>query len=311
MSEVSERRRKPRQKAGRGDEAVWVVLHNVPGAASAIRAKVLDTSELGLGIETDHRLQSDTVLTVDGDFGHNGAYGSNGKVQARVVDCKSVHGVFRAGLEFQHSHDNGGSSSGAGAGTAAATSSEAVPDYYEVLQISPNADPDMIHRVYRLLAQRYHPDNKESGDEKSFRAITDAYKVLSEPEKRAAYDVNLHAYRQVRWKIFDQRQAAIGKVAEKSKRKGILDLLYTKRCNEPEKPAMSLHELEDLLGCPREHLEFSIWYLKENGLIARGDNGRVAVTAKGVDWAEQEEAAEQLRADRLLMAARTSDSSQN
>ncbi len=43
----------------------------------------------------------------------------------------------------------------------------------------------MIHRVYRLLAQRYHPDNGITGDEKSFRAITDAYKVLSEPEKRA------------------------------------------------------------------------------------------------------------------------------
>ena len=161
----------------------------------------------------------------------------------------------------------------------------------------------MIHRVYRLLAQRYHPDNGTTGDEKAFRAITDAYKVLSEPEKRAAYDVNLHAYRQVRWRIFDQRQAAVGKVAEKSKRKGILDLLYTKRCNEPEKPTMNLHELEDLLGCPREHLEFSLWYLKENGLVTRMDNGRFSVTAKGVDWAEQEEAAARLRDDRLLPAS--------
>jgi predicted transcriptional regulator len=128
--------------------------------------------------------------------------------------------------------------------------------------------------------------------------------VLSEPEKRAAYDVNLHTYRQIRWKIFDQRQASIGKVAEKSKRKGILDLLYLQRATEPEKPTMNLHEMEDLLGCPREHLEFSLWYLKENGLVTRMDNGRFAVTAKGVDWAEQEEAADRLRADRLLGAPR-------
>jgi curved DNA-binding protein CbpA len=161
----------------------------------------------------------------------------------------------------------------------------------------------MIHRVYRLLAQRYHPDNAISGDEKAFRAITDAYQVLSDPEKRASYDVNLHAYRQVRWRIFDQRQASIGKVAEKSKRKGIVDLLYTMRANEPEKPSMNLHDLEDLLGCPREHLEFSLWYLKENGLVTRMDNGRFAVTAKGVDWAEQEEAAARLREDRLLPAS--------
>jgi len=178
-------------------------------------------------------------------------------------------------------------------------------DYYELLQISPNADPDMIHRVYRLLAQRYHPDNTVTGDEQSFRAITEAYKVLSEPETRAAYDVQLHSYRQIRWRIFDQRQAAMGKLAEKSKRRGILELLYTQRCNEPEKPSMNLHELEDLLGCPREHLEFSLWYLKENGLVVRMDNGRFSVTAKGVDWAETEEATERLRDDRLLTASRT------
>jgi len=291
MSEVSERRRKPRRKPVEPAEPTWVALHNVPGSSAEIRAKLLDTNELGLGVETDQRLEPDIVVTVEGPIGPQGTIT---KVWARVVECLPVRGSFRSGLLFEDSSGNGNG--------APAASGDPVPDYYEVLQISPNADPDMIHRVYRLLAQRYHPDNKESGDEKAFRAITDAYKVLSEPEKRAKYDVSLHAYRQVRWRIFDQRQAAIGKVAEKSKRKGILDLLYTKRCNEPEKPSMNLHELEDLLGCPREHLEFSIWYLKENGLIMRMDNGRIAVTAKGVDWAEQEEAA-QLRADRMIEAS--------
>ncbi len=283
MSEVSERRRKPRHKAGRTDEPVWVILSGIPGSAAEVRAKVVDTNELGLAIETDCRLEPNAVLTADGQFGRHRP--------VRVVECKPFQGGFRIGLAFENG--NG----------AAAASGEAVPDYYELLQISPNADPDMIHRVYRLLAQRYHPDNTDTGDEIAFRAITDAYKVLSEPEKRAAYDVNLHAYRQVRWRIFDQRQASIGKLAERSKRKGIVDLLYTKRSNEPEKPSMNLHELEDLLGCPREHLEFSLWYLKENGLVTRMDNGRFAVSAKGVDWAEQEEAAERLREDRLLSAS--------
>lgn len=294
MSEVSERRKKPRQKPTRTSEPIWVILRNIPGATAEVRAKVVDTNELGLGLETDCRVEPNAVLTVEGQIGLHPAQGT---VRARVVECKSFHGAFRIGLIFENE-----SAAGNGNGHAA-RSTEAIPDYYELLQISPNADPDMIHRVYRLLAQRYHPDNGTSGDEKQFRAITDAYKVLSEPEKRAAYDVNLHAYRQIRWKIFDQRQASIGKVAEKSKRKGILDLLYTKRATEPEKPTMNLHELEDLLGCPREHLEFSLWYLKENGLVTRMDNGRFAVSAKGVDWAEQEEAAERLRADRLLEAS--------
>jgi hypothetical protein len=285
MSEVSERRRKPRHKPGRTDEPFSVTLLDVPGSAAEVRAKVLDSNDLGLGIETDGRLEPNTLLTVDGKIG-----GHNGKMRARVLNCSPFQGAFRASLVFEN---------GSARGPA---STEAVPDYYEVLQISQNADPDMIHRVYRLLAQRYHPDNTVTGDEHSFRAITDAYKVLSEPEKRAAYDVNLHAYRQVRWRIFDQRQASVGKLAERSKRKGILDLLYTKRSNEPEKPSMNLHELEDLLGCPREHLEFSLWYMKENGLVTRMDNGRFSISAKGVDWAEQEEAADRLRADRLLPA---------
>jgi DnaJ-domain-containing protein 1 len=286
MSEVSERRRKTRQKPARDPHQV--TLLNVPGSVGEVRAKLLDMNDVGLGVETDCVLELNAVIIIQGQLGHDG---STSKTRARVVRCDAIPGGYRTGLALETGPGHNGKA-------------EAVPDYYELLQISPNADPDMIHRVYRLLAQRYHPDNASSGDEKTFRAITDAYTVLSEPEKRAAYDVHLHAYRQVRWRIFDQRQAAMGKIAEKSKRRGLLDLLYTQRCNEPEKPSMNLHELEDLLGCPREHLEFSLWYLKENGLVIKMDNGRYAVTAKGVDWAEQEEASERLREDRLLPAAR-------
>ena len=62
-------------------------------------------------------------------------------------------------------------------------------DLYEVLQVSENAEPDTIQRVYRLLAQRFHPDNTDTGNEARFRAVHDAYTVLSDPEKRARYDV--------------------------------------------------------------------------------------------------------------------------
>ena len=59
-------------------------------------------------------------------------------------------------------------------------------DYYEVLQVSDTAEPETINRVYRIFAQRYHPDNKETGNEARFREITEAYQILSNPEKRAA-----------------------------------------------------------------------------------------------------------------------------
>ena len=62
-------------------------------------------------------------------------------------------------------------------------------DYYETLQINANAEPETVHRVYRLLAQRFHPDNTESGNANRFRLITEAVRVLGTPEKRAQNDV--------------------------------------------------------------------------------------------------------------------------
>ena len=58
-------------------------------------------------------------------------------------------------------------------------------DYYEVLQVNSSAEQETIQRVFRLLAQRFHPDNRETGDERRFREIQDAYSVLNDPEKRA------------------------------------------------------------------------------------------------------------------------------
>ena len=62
-------------------------------------------------------------------------------------------------------------------------------DYYELMQLSPSADADTIERIFRHLAMKFHPDNMESGDAERFRLIVDAHRVLSDPEKRAGYDV--------------------------------------------------------------------------------------------------------------------------
>jgi len=159
-------------------------------------------------------------------------------------------------------------------------------DHYEALQISPSAEPETVHRVYRILAQRYHPDNPETGNAETFRNILEAYRVLSDPERRAAYDVDHRAARRLTWNIFDQTNAAQGVDAERAKRRGVLSLLYRKRMAQPDQPNMSMKEFEDLLGVPREHLEFTLWYLKEGQFVVRTDNGRHSITLKGVDLAE-------------------------
>ena len=67
-------------------------------------------------------------------------------------------------------------------------------DYYEILGLSRDATPEDIKKSYRKLALKYHPDrNKEPGAEEKFKEISEAYAVLSDPEKRAQYDRFGHA----------------------------------------------------------------------------------------------------------------------
>lgn len=156
-------------------------------------------------------------------------------------------------------------------------------DYYELLQVSPNAELDTIQRVFRLLAQRFHPDNTETGNEPLFQQMLKAYQTLSDPVSRAAYDAQHRAQVKLNWKIFDQSSEVSSQQEERKKREGVLAVLYRKRQFNPDVAGMNLREIEDLIGIPREHLEFTIWYLKERGDIKIGDNGRYMISIKGVE----------------------------
>jgi molecular chaperone DnaJ len=68
-------------------------------------------------------------------------------------------------------------------------------DYYEILGLQRNADADAIKKAYRKLALEYHPDrnNGSKEAEEKFKEATEAYEVLRDPQKRAAYDRYGHA----------------------------------------------------------------------------------------------------------------------
>lgn len=67
-------------------------------------------------------------------------------------------------------------------------------DYYEILGVESNASADDLRRAFRQLAKKYHPDvSKEADAEANFKEINEAYAVLSDPERRAAYDRYGHA----------------------------------------------------------------------------------------------------------------------
>jgi curved DNA-binding protein CbpA len=175
-------------------------------------------------------------------------------------------------------------------------------DHYETLQISPTAEPDTIHRVYRLLAQRFHPDNRETGDATRFRIICEAYQILSDPESRAQYDAVHEGQQQARWRLIKAGSESENNFdAEQAIRLTVLEVLYTRRRIEPLQPGLFLIELEQLTGTPREHLEFTVWYLMQKEYTSRTDSSRLMITASGVDYLEQNY---QTTNGRRLLAAR-------
>ena len=160
-------------------------------------------------------------------------------------------------------------------------------DLYEVLQVSDTAEPETISRVYRIFAQRYHPDNQETGNEARFREIKEAYHVLSNPEKRAQYDAKSQKQRKDRWRVVAEGPASENNFElEQAVRLTVLECLYTKRRVEPATPGIYLRELERMIGRPREHLEFTLWFLNQKKLI-NTDDSRMYLTAEGAEYLEE------------------------
>ena len=160
-------------------------------------------------------------------------------------------------------------------------------DYYEILQISSSAEPETVHRVYRLLAQRLHPDNKDTGNDAQFRRLTEAYQVLSDPERRAKYDVAHLSQRQERWRLVSNgAQSENDFEVEQLMRLTVLEVLYTRRRTELESAGLTPLELEQLIGRAREQLAFTIWYLTQKKYVTRSDNSLLVITAEGVEFLE-------------------------
>ncbi len=161
-----------------------------------------------------------------------------------------------------------------------------LPNYYEFLQISPNAEPETIHRVYRFLAVRYHPDNPETGDTDKFVLLKEAYERLSNPALREEYDLAC--------KEGDSDSAPMSAAVdfmdsvagEMNRRLAVLALLYIQRRSSPDKPEVTLPEVEKRMGFPRDYLEFTLWYLLKKGYISRADNASFTLMADGVDFVE-------------------------
>lgn len=171
-------------------------------------------------------------------------------------------------------------------------------DYYDVLQISPNADPDTIQRIFRHLAKKYHPDASTGGNLQQFREIVKAHEILTNPEKRAEYDVRYQQYWEQKMQLV--REAGSGKISidNREARERLLALLYVQRRTNTQHPGLGEMELARLLRTPIEFLEFDLWYLHRKGFVEKLESGLLAISVDGVDHVEKNSL--HLKEDRLL-----------
>ncbi len=157
-------------------------------------------------------------------------------------------------------------------------------DYYELLEISPNANVDTIDRIFRYLAQRYHPDNIETANPDRFMQLVEAHEVLRDPVKRASYDVQYKNAVRDRWALQSEAMEYLNSATDSVIQSKILAVLYVKRRREFQNPGVGNLDIARLVDCPQEYLDFHLWYLKEKGWINRMEDGRLAITVEGIDY---------------------------
>lgn len=160
-------------------------------------------------------------------------------------------------------------------------------DHYIILGVEPNADMDAIQAAYRKLAERYHPNNTETGDKAKFDTVNQAYEVLCDPALRKAFDqvkgVDLEAGNPK----FSGSDFFRALAMSAGLRSAILCILYDRRRIKSFKPAISMRQFEGMLTIGGESLNFALWYLKKRALVIMDDKSSLEITVEGMDFLEQ------------------------
>lgn len=188
-------------------------------------------------------------------------------------------------------------------------------DYYELLMVSPNADRTMIEWAVRLMLTRYGPKSPETADQQKYDLVKAAYRALSDPARRSAYDAE---------RADLLRSAAVSAVGEANEvnaaqppiprgehgrlhpeairvqheasaedvrvqqrlRQAVLSALYEVMLKRPRSAEAGRAEIARTVGCRTDDLEFPIWFLREQEMLRTSVQGLYEISVKGVEWVE-------------------------
>jgi DnaJ-like protein/PilZ domain-containing protein len=274
-------------------QAIYTICwQDQAGKMHSSNVQGMDLSVTGVRILSPVDLQTGSRIFIESADRHPTGY-------ATVRHSTRAGNSYSIGLEFTEETQK----------SMEAKQESAEVDFYEFLQISPRAELSTIQRIYRFMASRFHPDNPETGDPEKFFILKRAYEVLSDPDKRAEYDVSREKHEVRANPIFETSEFVNGIEGEVNRRLGVLSLLYNRRRTNPENPKVSLSELEKRMGWPREYLDFTTWYLKSMNYITREDNSDFALTAVGVDYVESNSVSIPMLHKLLNSGSRTATSS--
>ena len=160
-------------------------------------------------------------------------------------------------------------------------------DHYKVLGVEPKSDTETIHQAYSTLAQRFHPNNKSTGDEAKYKAVTQAYEVLMDPAARQAFDAVRGGPPAESAPRFSGGQFFQSLESDGRWRQCLLCILYDRRRKKPATPGLSVRHVENMMTATSEQVQFTIWYLKQRGYVASDDKSNLQITIQGIDHLEK------------------------
>jgi len=160
-------------------------------------------------------------------------------------------------------------------------------DHYVLLSVETNSDSDTIQAAYSKLAQKFHPNNPETGDQTKFDAVNQAYEVLSDPGLRASFDKVKGVDHEAGNPKFTGPGFFQALEDSASLRFAILCLLYDRRRIKSFRPSLSLRHLEGMITVTGDELAFALWYIKQRGFAVNDDKSSMAITVEGMDYLEK------------------------